>query len=96
MVADPAAATQPLHPTPRVLALISHRMRASRAPEREERVSGGWYRHTYSEMSGGANHSRPTSMVYPDGFTVDDNYASGLDSTISRLRRKELCQLNGT
>ena len=41
--------------------------------------------YTYSEMAGGANHSRLTSMTYPNGFTVDYNYASGLDTTISRL-----------
>jgi YD repeat-containing protein len=41
--------------------------------------------YTYSEMAGGANHSRPTGLVYPDGFTVGYNYASGLDSAISRL-----------
>jgi hypothetical protein len=32
-----------------------------------------------------ANHSRLTSLIYPDGFTVDYNYASGLDNVISRL-----------
>ncbi len=31
-----------------------------------------------------ANYSRPTSMTYPNGRTIDDNY-SGLDSAISRL-----------
>lgn len=41
--------------------------------------------YTYSEMASGANHSRPTSLVYPDGFTVGYNYASGVDNAISRL-----------
>ncbi len=41
--------------------------------------------YTYSEMSGGANHSRMTGMVYPDGMTLSYNYASGLDDAISRL-----------
>jgi RHS repeat-associated protein len=41
--------------------------------------------YAYSEMASGANHSRLTSLIYPDGFTVNYNYASGLDNTISRL-----------
>ena len=41
--------------------------------------------YTYSEMSGGANHSRLTGIVYPDGMTLGYNYASGLDDAISRL-----------
>jgi hypothetical protein len=41
--------------------------------------------YTYTEMSGGANHSRLTSMVYPTGFTVNYSYASGIDANISRL-----------
>ncbi len=36
-------------------------------------------------MSGGANHSRLTGIVYPDGMTLSYNYASGLDDAISRL-----------
>jgi RHS repeat-associated protein len=40
---------------------------------------------TYSEMAGGANHSRLTSLVYPDGFTVNYQYAAGVDDGISRL-----------
>jgi len=36
-------------------------------------------------MSGGQNNSRLTSIVYPNGKTLNYNYASGLDSTISRL-----------
>jgi hypothetical protein len=39
----------------------------------------------YTEMSGGANHSRKTSMTYPSGRVVGSTYASGLDSSISRL-----------
>ncbi len=41
--------------------------------------------YTYSEMSGGANHSRLTGIVYPDGMTLSYNYASGLEDAISRL-----------
>ncbi len=40
--------------------------------------------YTYSEMNGG-NHSRITSMTYPNGRTIDYNYAAGIDDTISRL-----------
>ncbi len=32
-----------------------------------------------------ANYSRPVSLTYPNGRTIYDNYADGLDSTISRL-----------
>jgi RHS repeat-associated protein len=42
-------------------------------------------RYGYSEMAGGANNSRLTSMTYPDGYVVTYNYSSGLNSTISRL-----------
>lgn len=41
--------------------------------------------YVYSEMAGGANHSRLVSMVYPNGRELDYNYASGLDDSISRL-----------
>ncbi len=41
--------------------------------------------YTYTEMAGGANHSRLTGMTYPSGYSVGVNYASGLDSTISRM-----------
>jgi RHS repeat-associated protein len=41
--------------------------------------------YSYSEMSGGANHSRLVSMTYPNGRVLTYNYASGLDSNISRL-----------
>src|SRR5262249_36652237 len=41
--------------------------------------------YAYSEMAGGANHSRLVSMTYPNGRVLNDNYASGLDDTISRL-----------
>jgi len=41
--------------------------------------------YAYSEMAGGANHSRLTSMTYPNGMALTSNYASGLDTTISRL-----------
>jgi RHS repeat-associated protein len=39
----------------------------------------------YVAMSGGANNSRLTSITYPNSYELDFNYASGLDSTISRL-----------
>lgn len=41
--------------------------------------------YAYSEMAGGANHSRLTSMTYPNGKVLTFNYGSGLDSSISRL-----------
>ena len=39
----------------------------------------------YSVMPSGADHSRPTTLTYPDGRAVTSNYASGLDANISRL-----------
>lgn len=36
-------------------------------------------------MASGANHSRLTSMTYPNGRVLNYNYTSGLDSNISRL-----------
>jgi RHS repeat-associated protein len=42
-------------------------------------------RYSYSEMAGGANHSRLTSITYPDGYVVTYNYATGLDDAVSRL-----------
>jgi RHS repeat-associated protein len=39
----------------------------------------------YNLMSGGANNSRLTSMTYPNGRVLTYNYASGVDSSISRL-----------
>jgi RHS repeat-associated protein len=41
--------------------------------------------YAYSEMTGGANHSRLVSMTYPDGRVLGYNYATGLDDSISRL-----------
>jgi YD repeat-containing protein len=41
--------------------------------------------YAYSEMVGGANHSRPTSMTYPSGYVLTYDYASGINDTISRL-----------
>jgi len=41
--------------------------------------------YVYSEMSGGANHSRLVSITYPNGKVFNFNYGAGLDSTISRL-----------
>ncbi len=43
-------------------------------------------RYAYSEMAGGANHSRLVSMTYPSNSKVlSYNYAAGLDDRISRL-----------
>jgi len=41
--------------------------------------------YAYSEMDGGANHSRLTGMIYPDGRELSYIYDSGLDTAISRL-----------
>ncbi len=41
--------------------------------------------YAYSEMASSANHSRLTSMTYASGYVVNYNYASGLNSNISRL-----------
>jgi RHS repeat-associated protein len=41
--------------------------------------------YSYSEMSGGMNASRLTSMTYPSGYVLNYNYDSGLDDSISRL-----------
>ena len=41
--------------------------------------------YAYSEMAGGANHSRLTSITYPDGRVLRYEYSSGVDDTISRL-----------
>ena len=41
--------------------------------------------YAWSEMPSGADHSRLTSITYTDGYVLTYNYASGLDSSISRL-----------
>lgn len=41
--------------------------------------------YAYTEMASSANHSRLTSMTYPNGRVIGYNYASGLDAGISRL-----------
>ncbi len=41
--------------------------------------------YAYTEMSGGQNNSRLTSMTYPSGYVLNFNYNAGLDSNISRL-----------
>ena len=41
--------------------------------------------YSYSLMSGGANNSRLTSITYPNGYVLNYNYNSGVDSSISRL-----------
>jgi RHS repeat-associated protein len=40
--------------------------------------------YVYSEMSGGANHSRLVSMTYPNGKVLNYNYTATLDIAISR------------
>ncbi len=50
--------------------------------------------YAYTEMSGGANHSRLTSVTYPNGKVLTYNYASGLESSISRL--SSLSDTSGT
>jgi RHS repeat-associated protein len=41
--------------------------------------------YAYTEMSSGQNNSRLSSITYPSGYVVYYNYATGLDSNISRL-----------
>jgi RHS repeat-associated protein len=41
--------------------------------------------YTYNEMANGENNSRLTSMIYPNGRVINDNYNLGLDDRISRL-----------
>lgn len=41
----------------------------------------------YSEMSGGANHSRLMSMTNSDGDAVNDNYSSDLNDVSRGCRR---------
>src|SRR5262249_36909893 len=50
--------------------------------------------YTYSQMTGGANHSRIVSLTYPDGYVLSYNYNTGLESSISRL--SSLSDSNGT
>ncbi len=50
--------------------------------------------YAYTEMAGGANHSRLTSVTYPNGKVLTYTYASGLDSSISRL--SSLSDTSGT
>ena len=41
--------------------------------------------YAYSEMPSGANHSRLTSITYPNGRVMSYQYATGLNNNISRL-----------
>ena len=41
--------------------------------------------YAYTDMAGGVNNSRLTSMTYPNGRVLDYNYNNGLDNSISRL-----------
>jgi hypothetical protein len=45
-------------------------------------------------MPSGANHSRLTSITYPSGYVLTFNYATGLNSDISRL--SSLSDTSGT
>jgi RHS repeat-associated protein len=42
-------------------------------------------RYAYNEMAGNTNNSRLTSMTYPNGRVLYYIYASGVDSSVSRL-----------
>ncbi|MFL5241992.1 MAG: RHS repeat domain-containing protein [Gemmataceae bacterium] len=50
--------------------------------------------YAYSLMSGGANHSRLTSITYPNGKVLTYNYSTGLNDSISRL--SSLSDTSGT
>jgi RHS repeat-associated protein len=50
--------------------------------------------YAYTLMGGGANHSRLTSVTYPNGKVLTRNYTSGLNDTISRL--SSLSDTSGT
>jgi RHS repeat-associated protein len=50
--------------------------------------------YAWSEMASGANHSRLTSVTYASGYVLTYNYASGLNSDVSRLT--SLSDANGT
>jgi YD repeat-containing protein len=41
--------------------------------------------YAYTEMAGGVNNSRLTKIIYPNGKVLNYNYATGVDSDISRL-----------
>jgi RHS repeat-associated protein len=41
--------------------------------------------YAYSQMAGGANHSRPITITYPNGRVLNYNYNTGVDNSISRL-----------
>ena len=41
--------------------------------------------YVYSEMSGGANHSRLTQVVYPQGVKINYTYGGTVDGAISRV-----------
>src|SRR5581483_109628 len=43
------------------------------------------YGYSFSDTPGAPNHSRLTSITYPNGRVLSYNYAAGLDDTISRL-----------
>jgi YD repeat-containing protein len=48
-------------------------------------ISPGVVGYAYTELANGANNSRLLSLTYPNGRVLYDNYAAGLDSSISRL-----------
>jgi len=51
----------------------------------QEQMSSAVVQYAWSEMAGGANHSRQVSMTYPNGRILRYEYSSGLDDSISRL-----------
>jgi RHS repeat-associated protein len=46
-----------------------------------------WVGYAYSEMAGGANHSRLESMTYPSGRVLDYVYDGGTDGVDARVSR---------
>jgi len=41
--------------------------------------------YAYTEMSGGANHSRLTDLIYPNGRNLEYNYSNGLNDSLTRI-----------
>jgi RHS repeat-associated protein len=42
-------------------------------------------RYAYTEMAGGANNSRLSSLTYPSGYVLTYNYGAGVDASTSRV-----------
>ena len=43
------------------------------------------YGYSFIATAGSPNNSRPVSITYPNGRVINDNYATGVDNTLSRL-----------